>query len=296
MNYRLTFATAALAFALASYAEEPADTVKVIENARNVTVVKTGNTTIVKAEYANEDDETIHFQYELDVVSPDTVADNLPDDWGMDLPFMKTGCGGCETEVDGKHRVTRYVTGMRHIYWGWRFNYGDKGNVKNCFETGIRDVVGVSWKYRGAELEIGVGFSFRRYLAADGFSYAKEGDRLVIKNVADGFRCDKSRLDIATFQVPVLYNQRIGREFGFTIGGVMNFNSYAKAMTEIYEGDVKHKTEYKGLQQRLFTVEGMAAINVCGVGIYATWNPMKMFYKEFGPEVKSWAIGVDLNF
>lgn len=295
MNYRLTFATVALAFAFTSYAEEPADTVKVIENARNVTVVKTGNTTIVKAEYESEDDETIQFQYELNVAPPDTVSDELPDDWGMDLPFMKTGCGDCE-DRNGQHRMTRYITGMRHIYWGWRFNYGDKGNFKNCFETGIRDVLGVSWKYRGAELEIGVGFSIRRYLASDGFCYSKEGDKLILDNLADGLRCDKSRLDVASFLVPVLYNQRLGRDFGFTIGGVMNFNSYAKAVTEVYDGDLKYKTEYKGLQQRLFTVEALASVNVCGVGIYASWSPMKMFDTKFGPAVKSWSIGVDLSF
>ena len=75
-------------------------------------------------------------------------------------------------------KTERNVTACRHIYWGWRFNYDDKRSVKNCFEVGIRDIVGVTWQRRGAEFEIGLGMGFKRFLADDGFSYSKKGDAI----------------------------------------------------------------------------------------------------------------------
>lgn len=283
---------------LAVYGEEPADTVKVIDKVRNVVVVKKGDTTTVKADYYNDDDEPLQYRYEVKVSKGDSCAriDDFPDDWGMDIPFMRTRSGSCPDKRSGRHKVYRYVTGFRHLYWGWRFNYNDKGNVKNSFEVGVRDLIGVSWKYRGAELEIGAGFGLKRLLAGDGFAYVKNGDRIGLAPLDDGQEIKQSRLDVWAFHVPVLYNQRISGDVVFSIGGIFNFNSYAKGYTKFYEGKSQHKISYKGLQQNLVTVDALASINVCGFGVYATWSPMNLFKKEYGPELRGWSLGVDLSF
>jgi hypothetical protein len=299
MDYKLfaSFTLAACSFA-AAYGQEPADTVKVIDKAKNVVVVKTGDTTVVKADYLDEDGESLQFQYEVKVSKPDSVPvdDEFPDEWGMDLPFMRTRCVSCEDNKSGRHRVYRDITGMRHIYWGWRFNYNDKGNVKNSFEVGVRDLIGVSWKYRGAELEIGAGFGLKRFLADDGFVYEKNGDGVGLIPAPEGLDIKHSRLDVFAFHLPVLYNQRIVRGLSFTLGGILNFNSYAKAYTKAFDGTNQYKIDYKGLQQNLVTADAYAAINVCGFCLYSTWSPMNLFKKEYGPELKGWSLGVELSF
>lgn len=272
-------------------AKENPDTVTVIENASAVTVVKSGDSTILEAVMEEDSIGRKVYRYELEIGGQSIApADTFPDDWGMDLPFMRE-------KNRGKSRcLSRRVTGFRHLYWGWRFNYGNKGSVKNCFEVGIRDVIGVAWQRGGSELEIGLGFSMQRYLADDGMAYRRNSDALRLESVPEGKRCKLSRLDIWTFQVPVLYNQKIGGDVSFSLGGVLNFNTYAKAQTKLRYGDITEKTTYKGLHQNLFTADIIGAVHVSGIGVYAAWSPMHAFKKEYGPAVSSWSLGIDLCF
>lgn len=277
------------------YAGEQRDTVRIIDNAANVTVTKKGDTTLVEAWYADSSGRMRKYEYEVKVSEERRhgMKDEFPDDWGMDLPFFKAkDCarGG------GKKGTRRYVTVFRHIYWGWRFNYDGKSEIKNCFELGIRDIVGVKWCRRGAELEIGAGLGMKRFLANDGFMYSRQGDAVTFSESGGDIRVDKSHLDIFQVHVPVLYNQKICRELTFSIGGIANFNTYAGIYTRITEGDTQRKTTCKGLQQNFFTPEVFASLNLCGVGIYGSWSPSRLFKGDMGPGARGLSIGVDLAF
>lgn len=276
-------------------AQVPADTVRVIDNARNVIITSKDGKTTVTADYTDREGSALKFRYDVDVVPSDDIDREFSDNWGMDFPFIGPRCIDCE-EKRHDAKVRRYVTGFRHLYWGWRFNDGDKGNVRNCFEVGIRDLIGVSWQRRGSELEIGAGIGMKRFSVAKGYAYTKDGDRILPVAMEEGVNVRHSRLDMLFFHVPVLYNQHIGRYFKFTLGGVLNLNTYAKANAEF--GDDKHheKISYKGLQQNLVTVDALAAVNIGGFGIYASWSPMKLFNKKYGPELKGWSLGIDLDF
>lgn len=278
-------------------AQEVTDTVKVIDNARNIVVTRDGDKTKVEADYENDNGMPMRFLYEVAVNSKAASADEFDDDWGMDLPFVKTRSIDREDETrGGKVRTWRYVTGFRHIYWGWRFNYGDKGHVKNCFEAGIRDLIGVSWQRRGAELEIGAGIGMKRFLADDGFIYSGNGDSVLIGPYSGDGEVVHSRMDFFLFHVPVIYTQRIYKELKFSVGGVVNFNTYAKAFTETRIKKSNNKMNFKGLQQNLVTVDALLSINLAGMGLYGCWSPVELFKKDYGPAVKAWSIGVELDF
>ncbi len=276
-------------------AQEPADTVKVLENASMVTVTRNGNTTSVVARFA--DDAPSTFIYEVDVTPSDSLGRELPDDWGMDFPFIKTRNIEEESRKrSSSERVYRDIAGFQHIYWGWRFNYSDKGGVKNCFEVGIREILGISWKRRGAQFDIGVGFGMKRFLAAEGYGYGKDGDKLTLMPMPDGERADKSRLDVWSFHLPVLYSQRISGCVSMSLGGIVDFNTYATAFTRIDDGKTRHKENFKGFQQNLLTVSAFGAVYLDGVGFYATWSPMELFKEAYGPSFKGWSMGVDFKF
>lgn len=279
------------------HAQEPADTIKVIDNATNVTVLRDGGKTIVVADLEDEEGDSRTFRYEVDVQTDEGNLSDFPDNWGMDFPFMRTRniddedcCNG------GKRRVRRNVVGLRHLYWGWRTNYSGNEGVKNCFEVGIRDVVGVAWKRGGAELEIGLGFGVRRFLAQDGMMYGKKDDSVVLMPLPEGSVCRKSRLDVWTFQIPILYNQCIGKIASFSAGVVCNFNSYAKISNKVEKGDTTINESLKGLQQNLFTADLFAGIYLEGIGLYASWSPMKMFDARYGMALKGWSAGVEILF
>lgn len=277
---------------------EAPDTVKVIENGEGVTVLRSDDTITVEVTYTDSKGNRKVYLYEMSMKenSSSDEIDKLPDDWGMDFPFLNGGPFGKKKGSKSYFKVRRDITGLRHIYWGWRFNYYDKGNVRNSFEVGVKDVIGVSWKNRGAELEIGVGFGLKRLKCDDDFIFTKEGDGIYLVPTSGAGEVKSSRLDIWAFHLPVLYNQSIGKIASFSIGGIVNFNSYAKSHTEIVEKNYKRSMNFKGLQQNLVTVDAYTSFRICGVGIYAMWSPMKLFDKEFGPELKGWSIGMELGF
>lgn len=298
MNLRLTNLIAlSLMVAFAGMGKEHADTVKVIDNARNVNVIREGNKTSVNAEYRDEDGFPLTYRYEVEVGDAGDTDSDFSDNWGMDLPFMKPTCPDCDrADSDGKVRTRRFVTAMRHMYWGWRFNYGDKAGVKNCFELGVRDVLGLMWRRRGAEFEIGFGMGMRRFLAQDGLCFRKEGDAVRLSPADPDVELRHSRLDVFTFHIPVLYNQTICDELRFSVGGVVNLNTYARIFDETAADGVQLKRHYKGLQQRLLTADAVASLTVGGFGMYASWSPVALFESKYGPGMKAWSIGVELDF
>lgn len=296
MNLKRTaMACVMLGAAFRCFADVPADTVKVIDNASNIVVVCKDGKTILNAEFPDNDgSDRLHYRYEVNVTDEkvDDIGDEFPDNWGMSLPFVKfNGHNG------QSNRVSRRVACLRRVSWGWRFNYSGKGNVKNGWEVSVPDFLSVSWRKRGAEFEIGAGFSMNRYYAMDDFGYQKIGDRLVLSPVPEGMKATDSFFDVFTFQVPVLYNQKIGGGFSFSLGTIVNLNTYAAARTTLrWDDDSYQKTIYKALQQNLFTLDAYASLAVSGFGIFARWSPAPLFKCKYGPQLKSFLIGVEISF
>ena len=280
----------------AAAAQEANDTVKVIENADRVIVERTGDTTSVEVKYNDNDTDRI-FRYDVAIESDESSKRlDFPSDWGMDLPFVNIEPKQSAADSVRKNTVKRYFVGLNHLYFGWRFNYKGNAGIDNCFEYGIRNLIGAIWKRRGAEFETGFGISGRRYLASEGLAFVKIGDRLSTAPVPEGTDVIHSRTDILTLHVPLIYNQKIYRSLTSSIGAIVNFNTYADAYNELQTGNITMKNRIKGLHQNFLTVDAFAALQLDGIGIYATWSPMRAFDRQYGPELRSWSLGLELLF
>lgn len=282
-----------LAVHVPAWAQEAADTVAVVERAERVVVTRLGNVTNVEAEIADTAGgcATV-FNYELRV---DSVGAADPGDaWNFDYPFMP------EIEEDAarpSRRLRRSIVAMRHLYWGWRFNYGDKGLVKNCFEVGWKEIIGVSFS-RGRDLpsvSTGLGLGAQLYHAREGYMYEPAEGRVRFVAAPEGADVH-SCLGVMTFHVPVMLTQKIGKYVDFTLAGILNFNTWAVVDNRVKYKDTVHKARYRGLHQNLFTADLFASIGIGGFGIYAAWSPMKLFNAPYGPEVKGWSIGLNLVY
>ncbi len=271
---------------------EAPDTVKIIKNAEKVLVSRNADTTLIEVETDNEYGKE-QFSYTV------TVEDSIPDDDSsieFEIPF---GIGKDKTRPRRHSQLKTTIFGLGHIYIGQRFNYSDKGNVKNSIEGGFRDLIGVRWS-RGEytpSFSIGLGLGLQKYLAQDGFAYSRIGSNLVLLPVEDGYSVKSSHLHVINYQVPLILTIPIGCNVAFSLGGIGCFNTYAYAHTELSNGSTKIKTTFKGLQQRLFTAEMMCSLGVCDIlGVYASWSPMTLFQSPYGPQLKSWSIGATINF
>lgn len=278
-------------FSTAQTTPEPPDTVKLIEGAKKVTVSRSGATTLIEVEKPTEYGQDT-FSYKVTVEEDD---DSEPS-FDFEIPL---GIGKKKEKTRTRSHIQTSAFVLGNVYFGQRFNYYDKGNVKNSFEVGVRNLIGLRWS-RGdytPSFSIGLGFGAQRYSARQGFMYVKEGSDLLLLPAGEGMEVSSTDLQVWSFQIPLLFTIPIGREVEFVAGAVGCFNTYARACTEVKIGSSKYKTTYKGLQQRLFTPELTASIGVCDIiGVYASWSPMTLFQSPYGPRLKSWSLGATINF
>lgn len=276
-------------------AQEPEspDTVKVIENAKKVIVSRTDDTTMIEVETEKDNGNEI-FSYSVTV--EDSISSDYDQSFDFEIPF---GISKDRTKHHKHSRIVTSIFAVGHGYIGQRFNYSDKGNVKNSIEIGFRDFIGIRWS-RGRytpSFSIGVGIGCQRYYAQDGFAYTRIGSNLVLIPVEEGYNVKSTGLDVFNFQIPLIFTVPMGCDVKFCLGGIGCFNTYARAHTEIFNGTAKIKTTYKGIQQRLFTAELMCSLGFCDLlGVYASWSPMTLFQSPYGPQLKSWSIGATINF
>lgn len=293
--FKIAFAlSSALCVLSEAKAQEITDTIKVIDKANEIVVTRTGNTTKIIADVSDSINAGKYYIYEVEVTPAMHDDDReLPESWEINLPFVPRDPN---LGSNRNKKIRREISGFEHIYWGWRFNYNDKQQVKNCFEVGVRHLIGVTWN-RGRKtpaFSIGAGLGMMRFLAKDGYTYGKNGDAVIFQPIGNGVEVDNSRLDVWRFHVPVMMTIPLGKNGAFCLGGVVNLNTYASAVTQVYDGDYRNKIKYKGLQQNLITADIYTSISIGGVGVYATWSPTALFKNGYGPQLKSWSIGVDL--
>lgn len=290
--FTLILVVAPVCNAMSQRSETP-DTVKIIKNAEKILVSRNDDTTLIEVETDN-DYGTERFSYEVTVEDSRADDDDLPIEF--EIPF---GIGKEKAKQHRHSRLKTTVFGLGHIYLGQRFNYSDKGNVKNSIEGGFRDLIGVRWS-RGEHtpsFSIGIGMGFQKYLAQDGFAYTRIGSNLVLLPVEEGYSVKSTHMHVINYQIPLILTFPMGCDVEFSLGGIGCFNTYAYAHTEISNGSTKINTTYKGLQQRLFTAELMCSLGVCDIlGVYASWSPMTLFQSPYGPQLKSWSIGATINF
>lgn len=271
-------------------ATEPADTIKAISHPKKVTVTKNKNVTSLTAELDRDADGEGFFIYEVNIDTDSTAATDIYQ-WDLDLPFYK---------VEQKRKpnsIKKTITSFSALYFGWRFNYGDKAHIKNCFDIGMRNIIGLSWQ-RGNHspvFAIGAGWSLQRILVQDNYCFGKEGDRLVVLPFDENGINPQNRLDISSFHFPVTLRQDFTKNSSLIFGAIINLNTYATAKKRCVREKTEYKETYKGLQQNLFTTDLYACIRISDFGLYATWSPMKLFNRQFGPELKGWAIGIELS-
>lgn len=280
-------------FHISAQSSEAPDTVKIIENANKVLISRSADTTLIEVETEKDYGKDI-FSYSVTVDdSGDVVSD---DSFDFEIPFGIRKAGSSDSS---RRRLQTSYFVMGNVYIGQRFNYSDKGNVKNSYEVGVRNLIGIRWSYGNytPSFSIGFGYGAQRYSAQKGFMYVKDGSNLFLVPVWEGAEVKSTDLQVFTFQIPLLFTIPIGRSVEFVAGAVGCFNTYARASSELKVDSSKYKTTYKGLQQRLFTAELTASLGVCDIlGVYASWSPMTLFQSPYGPQLKSWSIGATINF
>lgn len=143
---------------------------------------------------------------------------------------------------------------------------------------------------------VGLGLTWRNYGLKDNYTmFVKNDQNNVELGTFDGdMESRYSRLRTWGISLPLLFTQRIGKNFSFSLGPVMNLNLFGRINTGYKIGDDKTSISTKNIGYRPFTVDVMGVFNIYGVGVYCKYSPMSVMKKDRGPQFKSVTVGLYL--
>ncbi|MBD5365939.1 MAG: hypothetical protein HDR82_02820 [Bacteroides sp.] len=277
---------------------EQTDTIKVIENAQNITIISSGTETILTVDSPNDKNKFDRYSYKVSRIEDADQPDKLQssDDMMFKLSFLKNGNDNQDNAT--KWKPQRYVTSLRYVCYGWNFNYGYKSGIKNSFEFSCPDIIGVDWlTSRYTTLGIGIGMGYTRVTSADRMLFDIEDGRLTTATAPEGADVDFARWNTWQIQVPLMFKQRLYKKFAVAVATIINFNTYSSATNRYTIDHTRYTEKITGLNQRLLTTDVIVTIGFSNaIGIYGKWSPITAMKSTDGPSFRKFSIGVNLNF
>lgn len=272
-----------------SKAQEPSDTVRVIQNPASVQVTRDESGAVTLTVRGNSEDANAFYSVTNRIVTSDTVITTRPgeEDWGLTLPFLSS---------KKKSRSNMLWAQQTHIGIPFALNAPD--GLDQSLECGIGQVVGVSYSpwHRGPAFSIGAGFYFQQWALHSGNLFAKEGDCLLITPSEDGCVDRSSRLWNFGLTIPFVITQSIYKEFSVAVGVAANFNTYTNAYSRYTKDNVRYEIDIKGLRQRILSYELYAALGWSdGMSVYVRYNPNSLFKSNYGPKFETLSVGLTIG-
>ncbi len=186
---------------------------------------------------------------------------------------------------------------------GWNIPLGSTPEMSTNFgrstEWSWLMVVGVRYKYDRHYLSAGLGLDWRNYSLSNNRYFNKESDGSIkMIPFEDDIVKGKSRIQIFSLQIPLLYGINFGRKnnMGFTLGPILNFNTSGNIKTQYETGSKKYEITTSKIGQKPVTLDLFAAYHICGIGLYARYAPMKMFRQSTNLQFNSISTGLILFF
>lgn len=157
-------------------------------------------------------------------------------------------------------------------------------------------VISYDWNPKGGSQTygIGLGLNWSNFALNDnGSMFVKgAGDVVGLGQFAPTMGKRFSSVHRLAIDVPLLFTQEINRNFSVTVGPIVKFNAGCWLHNDYEQGDMEVETSVKNLEQRPVTVDIMAAVDICGVGVFCKYSPMSVFKKDKGPKFSSLTFGV----
>lgn len=291
------------AFGLSAQDIEDADSVEiapvvnsdeVFQRPDSVVVNRAGGQLMIQI-FGAPDNPDYFYSYEQE--APDAIDDTAEkvaaDDWNFNVPipgkkkskgrarfeFESTGIGfGFVNAIDGPQEMDVKMARSHEIFW--------------------HEIVGVRWRptRQGASFSTGIGIDWKNYRMTGYTRFMKDGANVVLEKYAEGAEPKFSRLKLFNITLPVMFHQEFGKMFEFSVGAVVNFNTYASMMTKYMLNDEERIKRDKDIRTNKVTVDMMAMFKIEAIGVYAKYSPMSVLDTAYGPDFKSLSVGMTLLF
>lgn len=270
--------------AIATHASEKSDTM-VVEKPRTITVIS--NDSLLKISIdGTATNPSYHYDAMLRAVDSNYVSSET---LGRDFEF---GIG-----TFGKHKKTmpqsslnlRFLIGSNGANGGpaeLSTQYGTIGEIGFWFDYQRRP-----WR-NGHCFSIGYGLDWRKYRMTNRWQFVKADNGNVSLQQLDPQAEPKfSRILLTNFMFPIQYGYT-HKGWGFSLGPVLNINTYSSILTKYRLDGVKHKEKHKKIHPTKLTVDFMGTLATPWLDFYFKYNPCNVLDSTYGPEFQSLSFGV----
>lgn len=167
----------------------------------------------------------------------------------------------------------------RSLEWTWNIIAGVGAHCgRSTFKTGL-----------------GMRFMDINTVSRQYFDKADNG-QIVLRPYDENVSNVKSGFHMFSLQIPLFYRLSFGRDWGATIGPIVNFNVGAHLTTRYKAGDREYKVDTRAIGQRIVTVDAMFGLTVGGFGLYARYCPMNVLRDRAGLEFSTFSTGIIVAF
>lgn len=137
----------------------------------------------------------------------------------------------------------------------------------------------------------GIGLDWRNYRMEDNYCFRKDAEGMnVLERLPEGASPNFSRVKVFSLNFPIRY-QYLGRRFGFSLGPVLNFNTYSSIKTKYKIDDHKYKEKYKNVHPTPITVDFMGTVLTPIIDFYVKYSPFDVLKSDYGLKFKTLSIG-----
>ena len=279
------FLIAAL-FTMFHMAAQSTDTVKVIDQPRQVIITETPTGVQMKVVGAKNGEDS-NYTYTVQHAPNDTIHTTQGSDWELNVPFSLTF-------KKDKKKEYHWSVICSGIYFGAGLSTS-YDLVNNAFNWGILNFASLNYNtLHGQNFSIGVGYDNKRFSLKRPNCFVMDEETNIVTNglYPEGTNDRSAVLSVRAIQFPLQCQQFFGKSFHITLGGTMNWNVYAKCNTHYKVNKTHHDVSYRGIKQNKLTFDVYGALSYNRLSLYCRYSPCNLFKKGYGPEIKNtWMMG-----
>lgn len=287
----------ALSAIVVAQGSELGDTVKVINNAKQVVITeKRGDIRMRVNGLQNDDDYNYEYRVKQDADGTVTATQTENTNVTFGHPFKR-----CDPDRTDSH----FELFLSDVYVGWGHtgvNAAAQPYIRqHTYEAGILNLIGAGYNFNRnrSRVSLGVGFNWAFYCMKSPYLWGKSDDGHVgVSDLSElgEFKGRHSNLVMRSLQFPLMFNQRIAQHVNLAVAGVMNWNYYANLENRFSIEKTDFKTSTHGLHQRKVSFDVVAIASFKSLGVYFRYAPQSVFNCGYCPELKNrWNLGLIIH-
>ena len=157
------------------------------------------------------------------------------------------------------------------------------------------DMVDYCWLGIYHKFSVGVGVDWRNYRITGDQRFVKDNNVVSLTSYPTNSSPKFSRIKVFSVNFPLTYEYD-GKYFGFTLGPVINLNTYSSLKTRYNLDGHKIEDENSGIRVKPVTIDFMCSVNSYGgPDFYVKYSPCDLLRNGYGPKFKTLSFGILLR-